>query len=166
LAVAEEDWHGYAIIQDVAARTDGELKLSAGTLYRSIQRTLEQGLMVETQDRPPPRWRGRRRAGSHNVWMACDRGLWRGGHDALLRSARNTGMRCAQSGLSAGAMPPGRIAGAAVRIATVCEVLTNAAAVHRDILLQDLRYAARTLASSPAAAVSRSGPPASYQSGT
>ena len=54
LALAEEDRHGYAIIQDVAARTDGELKLSAGTLYRSIQRMLEQGLIVETRDRPAP----------------------------------------------------------------------------------------------------------------
>src|ERR1039458_4073214 len=54
LAVAEEDRHGYAIIQDVATRTNGELKLSAGTLYRSIQRMLEQGLIVETQDRPAP----------------------------------------------------------------------------------------------------------------
>ena len=54
LALAEEDRHGYAIIQDVLARTDGELKLSAGTLYRSIQRMLEQGLIVETRDRPAP----------------------------------------------------------------------------------------------------------------
>jgi DNA-binding PadR family transcriptional regulator len=54
MAVAEEDRHGYAIIQDVAARTDGELKLSAGTLYRSIQRMLEQGLLLETGDRPAP----------------------------------------------------------------------------------------------------------------
>jgi DNA-binding PadR family transcriptional regulator len=54
LALAEEDRHGYAIIQDVAARTNGELKLSAGTLYRSIQRMLEQGLIVETRDRPAP----------------------------------------------------------------------------------------------------------------
>jgi DNA-binding PadR family transcriptional regulator len=54
LAVAVQDRHGYAIIQDVAARTGGELKLSAGTLYRSIQRMLEQGLVVETQDRPAP----------------------------------------------------------------------------------------------------------------
>ena len=43
LALADEDRHGYAIIQDVAFRTGGELKLSAGTLYRSIQRMLEQG---------------------------------------------------------------------------------------------------------------------------
>jgi DNA-binding PadR family transcriptional regulator len=49
MAVADDDRHGYAIIQDVAARTNGELKLSAGTLYRSIQRMLEQGLIVETR---------------------------------------------------------------------------------------------------------------------
>ena len=54
MAVAEEDRHGYAIIQDVAARTGGALKLSAGTLYRSIQRMLEQGLIVETRERPEP----------------------------------------------------------------------------------------------------------------
>jgi DNA-binding PadR family transcriptional regulator len=54
LAVADEDRHGYAIIQDVATRTSGELKLSAGTLYRSIQRMLEQGLIVEPRQRPLP----------------------------------------------------------------------------------------------------------------
>jgi DNA-binding PadR family transcriptional regulator len=54
LALAAEDLHGYAIIQEVALRTGGELKLSAGTLYRSIQRMIEQGLIVETRDRPAP----------------------------------------------------------------------------------------------------------------
>src|ERR1700744_1338180 len=54
MALTDEDRHGYAIIQDVAARTDGELKLSAGTLYRSIQRMLEQGLIVEARKRPAP----------------------------------------------------------------------------------------------------------------
>jgi DNA-binding PadR family transcriptional regulator len=54
LALAEDDRHGYGIIQDVAARTGGELKLSAGTLYRSIQRMLEQGLIGEVQERPAP----------------------------------------------------------------------------------------------------------------
>jgi DNA-binding PadR family transcriptional regulator len=61
MAVAEEDRHGYAIIQDVAARTGGELKLSAGTLYRSIQRMLEQGLILETQERPDPEFDDERR---------------------------------------------------------------------------------------------------------
>ena len=41
-------------IQDIEQRTDGALRLSAGTLYRSIQRMLEQGLLVETNDRPAP----------------------------------------------------------------------------------------------------------------
>ena len=54
LALTVEDRHGYAIIQDVEARTGGELRLSPGTLYRSIQRMLEQGLLVETRDRPEP----------------------------------------------------------------------------------------------------------------
>ena len=54
LALAEEDLHGYAIIQNVAARTGGELKIGAGTLYRSIQRMLDQGLVVETRERPAP----------------------------------------------------------------------------------------------------------------
>lgn len=54
MAVTDEDRHGYAVIQDVMARTDGELRLSAGTLYRSIQRMLEQGLIVEARKRPAP----------------------------------------------------------------------------------------------------------------
>ena len=54
IALAGEDRHGYGIILDVASRTDGALKLSPGTLYRSIQRMLEQGLIVETHRRPAP----------------------------------------------------------------------------------------------------------------
>jgi DNA-binding PadR family transcriptional regulator len=54
MAVADEDRHGYAIIREVAARTNGEMRLSAGTLYRSVQRMLEQGLIEETDERPAP----------------------------------------------------------------------------------------------------------------
>jgi DNA-binding PadR family transcriptional regulator len=54
LALADEDRHGYAILQEVAARTEGEVKLSAGTLYRSIHRMLEDGLVVELRERPAP----------------------------------------------------------------------------------------------------------------
>ena len=54
LSLAEEDRHGYAILQEVEARTDGALRLSAGTLYRSIQRMLEDGLLVEVRERPAP----------------------------------------------------------------------------------------------------------------
>jgi len=54
VALAEGDSHGYAIIQDVEARTGGALRLSAGTLYRSIQRMLEDGVIVEVRERPAP----------------------------------------------------------------------------------------------------------------
>ena len=54
ISLASEDRHGYAIIQDVAARTDNQLRLGAGTLYRSLQRMLEQGLIVESGERPAP----------------------------------------------------------------------------------------------------------------
>ena len=54
LSLAEEDRHGYAIMELVAERTHGAVKLSAGTLYRTIQRMLEQGLILETRERPSP----------------------------------------------------------------------------------------------------------------
>jgi len=54
VALADEDRHGYAIIQDVAERTGGQIRLSAGTLYRTIQRMLEEGLIVEPRERPAP----------------------------------------------------------------------------------------------------------------
>ncbi len=55
LAVVDQPRHGYAIIQDIEARTDGELRLSAGTLYRSIARMVEQGMIAEVTKRPPAR---------------------------------------------------------------------------------------------------------------
>jgi DNA-binding PadR family transcriptional regulator len=61
LALAAGDRHGYGIIQDVEARTDGALRLSPGTLYRTIQRLLEQGLIVEPKRRADPAEDPRRR---------------------------------------------------------------------------------------------------------
>jgi len=52
VALADEDRHGYAVIKDVAARTGGALKLSPGTLYRSIDRMVQQGLIREISTRP------------------------------------------------------------------------------------------------------------------
>jgi DNA-binding PadR family transcriptional regulator len=61
VALAGDDRHGYAIIQEVAARTGGAVTLSAGTLYRSIQRLLEQGLILESRERPAPELDDQRR---------------------------------------------------------------------------------------------------------
>jgi len=52
LAVAAEPSHGYAIMQEISGRTGGQIRLGAGTLYRSIQRMLEQGLLEEVRQRP------------------------------------------------------------------------------------------------------------------
>ena len=54
MALADEDRHGYAIIQEVKARTEGEVRLSPATLYRSIQRMLDDDLIVEVTERPAP----------------------------------------------------------------------------------------------------------------
>jgi DNA-binding PadR family transcriptional regulator len=54
IALADEDRHGYGIIQEVLSRTDGAVRLSPGTLYRSIQRMLEDDLIVEVRERPAP----------------------------------------------------------------------------------------------------------------
>jgi DNA-binding PadR family transcriptional regulator len=43
------DLHGYAILQDIAARTDGEIRLTASTLYAAIKRMLDAGLIVEVE---------------------------------------------------------------------------------------------------------------------
>ncbi|HET6900075.1 MAG TPA: PadR family transcriptional regulator [Vicinamibacteria bacterium] len=54
IALADRDRHGYSILQDAAARTNGKVQLSAGTLYSSIRRMLEQGLIEELAQSPEP----------------------------------------------------------------------------------------------------------------
>lgn len=54
VALADRDQHGYGIMQDVRERTSGKLRLSAGTLYGSIKRLLEQGLIIELRESQRP----------------------------------------------------------------------------------------------------------------
>ncbi|MEO6194775.1 MAG: PadR family transcriptional regulator [Thermoanaerobaculia bacterium] len=51
VALSDADRHGYAIMQEVAQRTGGRTKLNPGTLYTTIQRLLEKGLIVELSER-------------------------------------------------------------------------------------------------------------------
>ncbi len=51
LVLSEGERHGYAIKQEVESRTDGVVKMGPGTLYESIQRMLEQGLIREASDK-------------------------------------------------------------------------------------------------------------------
>ena len=93
IALADRDRHGYSIMQDVAARTDGRVQLSAGTLYSSIRRMLEQGLIEELRDSPDPSSTDERRRyyrltrfGKRVAAADVDR------LNALLRQARATGL--------------------------------------------------------------------------
>lgn len=49
LALSDGNSHGYGIMQDVESFTSGELRLGPGTLYRSIQRMLVDGLIEELE---------------------------------------------------------------------------------------------------------------------
>lgn len=53
VALAESDRHGYAIMQEVAERTSGQTKLNPGTLYTTLRRLLEGGLIAEIEGRLP-----------------------------------------------------------------------------------------------------------------
>jgi DNA-binding PadR family transcriptional regulator len=52
VALADGDKHGYAILKEIARRTEEAVRLSAGTLYALIRRAEADGLIVETDERP------------------------------------------------------------------------------------------------------------------
>ncbi len=54
LALADEERHGYGIMQDVAAQTNDALQLGPGTLYGCLKRMLAAGLVEESDERPDP----------------------------------------------------------------------------------------------------------------
>ena len=52
LSLVDGEMHGYAIIQDVAERSDGEVKLTASTLYDAIKRLVDNGWIEALARRP------------------------------------------------------------------------------------------------------------------
>ncbi len=54
IALADGEKHGYAIIKEVVRRTDGAIRLSAGTLYTLIRRFVQEGVIAESDERPDP----------------------------------------------------------------------------------------------------------------
>jgi DNA-binding PadR family transcriptional regulator len=52
IAVADRARHGYAIMKEVARRSDGAVRLGPGTLYGAIKRMLASGLVEESDERP------------------------------------------------------------------------------------------------------------------
>jgi DNA-binding PadR family transcriptional regulator len=62
LALGDTPAHGYGIIRDVEARSDGDVVLQTGALYRSLKRLLSDGLIAECAAPPDAdRDDGRRR---------------------------------------------------------------------------------------------------------
>lgn len=54
LTLVDGERHGYAIMREVADRTHGEVRLGPGTLYGSLKRLLEAGLVEEGGERVDP----------------------------------------------------------------------------------------------------------------
>jgi len=54
VALADADRHVYAIMQEIAARTGGAVRLGPGTLYGSIKRMLHDGFIEELDERRDP----------------------------------------------------------------------------------------------------------------
>jgi DNA-binding PadR family transcriptional regulator len=51
LALADGEKHGYGIMQEVIEITNGEIRMGPGTLYGTIKRMLEVGVIEETAER-------------------------------------------------------------------------------------------------------------------
>jgi DNA-binding PadR family transcriptional regulator len=47
IALGESERHGYAVMQEIAERTNGKVRMSPGTLYGSIRKMLDEGLIEE-----------------------------------------------------------------------------------------------------------------------
>jgi DNA-binding PadR family transcriptional regulator len=54
LALADQERHGYGIMQEVMTMTQGRMQMGPGTLYGSIKRMLKAGLIAESNERPDP----------------------------------------------------------------------------------------------------------------
>jgi DNA-binding PadR family transcriptional regulator len=54
IALADGEKHGYAVIKEVARRTEGQITLSPATLYTIIRRFVQEGVIAETVERPDP----------------------------------------------------------------------------------------------------------------
>jgi DNA-binding PadR family transcriptional regulator len=54
LSLAGGEQHGYGIMQEVLNRTTGKVRLWPATLYGSIKRLVEAGLIEASDERPAP----------------------------------------------------------------------------------------------------------------
>lgn len=60
-SLVDGEQHGYGIMQDVLERSEGRVRLWPATLYGSLKRLIEEGLIAESGDRPAPEFDDARR---------------------------------------------------------------------------------------------------------
>ena len=102
LALGSEEMHGYAIMQEVKRRTNGQRRLAPGTLYRSLKQMHERSLLEELEERPEPGLDDERR----RYYRLTDLGR----KVALAEVDRLEGL--VRAGRSKGFVPSGRPSGA------------------------------------------------------
>src|SRR5689334_4806950 len=54
LSLADQEQHGYGIMQEVLERTDGKVRLWPATLYGTLKRLMDEELIEESEERPAP----------------------------------------------------------------------------------------------------------------
>jgi DNA-binding PadR family transcriptional regulator len=54
LSLADQEQHGYGIMQEVLDRTAGKVRLWPATLYGTLKRLIDQELIEESDERPAP----------------------------------------------------------------------------------------------------------------
>jgi DNA-binding PadR family transcriptional regulator len=54
LSLADQEQHGYGIMQEVLERTDGRVRLWPATLYGTLKRLIDEDLIEESDERPAP----------------------------------------------------------------------------------------------------------------
>jgi len=54
LSLSGQEQHGYGIMNDVLESTSGQIRLWPATLYGTLKRLIDEGLIEESDERPAP----------------------------------------------------------------------------------------------------------------
>jgi DNA-binding PadR family transcriptional regulator len=93
LALADGERHGYGVMLEVDRITSGQLRLGPGTLYRSIQRMLVDGLIVERKEAVDPEVDDERRRYYRLTKLGLEVGRAEARRlDALVKASRQRGL--------------------------------------------------------------------------
>jgi len=96
-ALADDEQHGYAIMQHVVETTEGQIKMGPGTLYGTIKRLLSAKLVEESEERPDPKLDDeRRRYYGLTPWGRRGLGAEVARYSKMVKAARAFGVAAAR----------------------------------------------------------------------